>query len=116
MWEFLKKVYDQNNIAWHFQLEYEIAKYIQGDLSIQDYFSGFQNLWGEFTYMVYAKVPDASLSAVQEVYEQNKRDQLLMKLQPEFEVTCSNLINHDPSPSLDVCFGELIREEQHFAT
>ena len=81
--EFLKKVYDQSNTARCFLLEYDIANYSQGDLSIQDYFSGFQNLWGEFADMVYAKVPDASLSAVQEVHEQSKRDQFLMKLQPE---------------------------------
>jgi hypothetical protein len=35
---------------------------------IQEYFSGFQNL------MVYAKVPAASLSDVQAVHEQSKRD------------------------------------------
>jgi hypothetical protein len=34
-----------------------------------------------------------------------------MKLRPEFEVTRSNLMNRDLSPSLDVCFGELLREE-----
>ena len=39
-----------------------------------------------------------------------------MKLQPEFEATHSNLMNRDPFPSLDVCFGELIREEQRLAT
>jgi hypothetical protein len=35
-----------------------------------------------------------------------------MKLHPEFEVTRSNLMNRDHSLSLDVCFGELLREEQ----
>lgn len=44
MWEYLKKVYNQDNNARRFQLEYEIASYTQGDLSIKDYFSGFQNL------------------------------------------------------------------------
>jgi hypothetical protein len=87
-----------------------------GNLSIQEYFSGFQNLWGEFSDIVYAKVPVASLSDVQAVHEQSKRDQFLMKLRPEFEVTRSNLMNWDPSPSLDVCFGELLREEQCLLT
>ncbi|TXG71326.1 hypothetical protein EZV62_006261 [Acer yangbiense] len=45
-----------------------------------------KNLWGEFSDMVYAKI------------------------------TCSNLMNRDPSPSLDVCFGELLREEQRLLT
>ena len=39
-----------------------------------------------------------------------------MKLRPEYEAARSHLMNRDPSPSLDVCFGELLREEQRFAT
>ena len=62
--------------------------------------------------MVYATVPAASLAAVQAVHEQSQRDQFLMKLRPEFEGTRSSLMNRDSSPSLDVCFGELLREEQ----
>jgi hypothetical protein len=73
-------------------------------------------LWGEFFDMVYAKVSVGSLSAVQVVHEQSKRDQFLMKLYPEFEVTRLNLMNQDLSPSLDVCFGELLREEQRLLT
>jgi hypothetical protein len=111
MWEYLLKVYHQDNTARRFQLEYEIASYTQGNLSIQEYFSGFQNLWGEFSDVVYAKLPAGSISAVQAVHEQSKRDQFLMKLCPEFEAARSNLMNRDPSPSLDVCFGELLREE-----
>jgi hypothetical protein len=64
VWEYLLKVYHQDNTARRFQLEYEIANYTQGNLSIQEYFSGFQNLWGEFSDMVYAKVSAASLSDV----------------------------------------------------
>jgi hypothetical protein len=50
-------------------LEYEIASYTRGNLSIQEYFSGFQNLWGEFSDMVYAMMPATSLSDVQVVHE-----------------------------------------------
>jgi hypothetical protein len=73
-------------------------------------------LWGKFFDMVYVMVPAASLSTVQAIHEQSKRDQYLMKLRPEFEVTCSNLMNWDPSPSLDVCFGELLHKEQSLLT
>ena len=116
MWEYLKKVYNQDNTARRFQLEYDIANYSQGNLSIQDYFSKFQSLWAEFIDIVYAKVPTESLSDVQEVHEQSKRDQFLMKLRSEFEAICSNMMNRAPSPSLNACFGELFREEQHLAT
>jgi len=74
MWEYLLKVYHQDNSARRFQLEYEIANFTQGNLSIQEYFSDFMNLWGEFSDVVYAKVPTASIPAIQVVYEQSKRD------------------------------------------
>ena len=64
MWEYLKKVYNQDNIVRRFQLEYDIANYSQSNLSIQGYFSGFQSLWAEFVDIVYAKVPVESLSVV----------------------------------------------------
>jgi hypothetical protein len=39
-----------------------------------------------------------------------------MKLRPEFEITRVRLLNRDPVPSLDVCLGELLREEQRMTT
>jgi hypothetical protein len=44
MWNYLNKIYNQDNTARRFQLEYEIANFTQGSLSIEEYFSGFQNL------------------------------------------------------------------------
>ncbi|KAF2285120.1 hypothetical protein GH714_037968 [Hevea brasiliensis] len=79
-------------------------------------FFGFQNLWAEFIDIVYAKVLAESLSVIQAIHEQSKRDQFLMKLRYDFETIRSNLMSRDPSPSLDVCFAELLREEQHLLT
>ncbi|KAH0761783.1 hypothetical protein KY290_017856 [Solanum tuberosum] len=84
MWDYLQKVYNQDNSANCFQLKYEIANYSQGGLSA--------------------------------VHEQSKRDHFLMKLRSDFESVLSNLMNRDPSPSLDVCFRELLREEQYPVT
>lgn len=39
-----------------------------------------------------------------------------MKWRLEFEVAWFNLMNHDPSLSLDMCFEELLCEEQRLAT
>jgi hypothetical protein len=39
-----------------------------------------------------------------------------MKLRPEYESVRSSLLNRSPVPSLDVCFGELLREEQRLST
>jgi len=103
--------YYQDNNARRFQLENDISNYSKCNLSIQDYYFGFQNLWAEYTNIIYAKIPAESLFVVQQVHEQSKRDQFLMKLRSEFEITRSNLMKRDPLPSLDVCFRELLREE-----
>ena len=116
MWDYLKRVYNQDNAAKRFQLELDIATYRQGDLSIQDYYSGFLNLWAEHSAILHADVSTDSLAVVQKVYEISKRDQFLMKLRPEFDVVRAALLNRNPAPSLDVCLGELLREEQRLLT
>ena len=39
-----------------------------------------------------------------------------MKLQPDFEIARSNMMNRHPVPSLDACLSELLREEQRIIT
>ncbi|XP_068641875.1 uncharacterized protein [Aristolochia californica] len=84
--------------------------------SIEEYFSGFQNLWVDYIDIVYEDVPTAALSVVQAVHDTSKRDQFLMKLRPEFEIAQSHLMNRHPVPSLDTCLSELLWEEQRFTT
>lgn len=86
MWNYLKRIYNQDNAAKRFQLELEIANYKQGNLSVQEYYSGFLNLWTEHSAIIHVDVPKSSLADVQEVYNTSRRDQFLMKLRPEFEV------------------------------
>ncbi|XP_058769152.1 uncharacterized protein LOC131643021, partial [Vicia villosa] len=116
MWNYLKRIYNQDNAAKRFQLELEIANYKQGTLSIQEYYSGFLNLWTEHSALIHTDVPKTALAAVQEVYNTSYRDQFLMKLRPEFEVVRGALLNRNPVPSLDTCVGELLREEQRLIT
>ena len=56
MWEYLKQVYHQGNSARQYQLELEIAQYSQGTSSIQDYYTGFLNLWAEYDDIKYLNV------------------------------------------------------------
>ena len=56
MWEYLKRIYTQNNSARRFQLEFEMANFSQGALSIEEFYSGFSNLWAEYTDIVYSSV------------------------------------------------------------
>ena len=80
MWTYLNTVYNQDNSAKRFHLEYEMANFTQGSLSIEEYLSGFQTLWADYCDIVYANVPTAALSAVREVHATSKRDQFLIKL------------------------------------
>ena len=116
MWTYLNTVYNQDNSTKRFHLEYEMANFTQGILSIEEYFSGFQTLWADYCDIVYANVPTAALSAIREVHATSKRDQFLMKLQPDFEIARSNPMNRHPVPSLDVCLSELLHEEQRIVT
>ncbi|KAJ0100612.1 hypothetical protein Patl1_21197 [Pistacia atlantica] len=50
------------------------------------------------------------------VHATSKRDQFLMKLQLDFEIARSNMMNRHPVPSLDACLSELLREEQRIVT
>ncbi|RVW92020.1 Retrovirus-related Pol polyprotein from transposon RE1 [Vitis vinifera] len=116
MWAYLKKVYHQDNDARRFQLEHAIAMFQHGSLSIQDYYSAFLTLWHEYADLVTADVPIAALSTIQTIHATTRRDQFLMKLRPEYESVRSSLLNRSPVPSLDICFGELLREEQRLST
>jgi hypothetical protein len=91
IWNYLNKVYNQENTTRCFQLEYEITNFTQGSLSIEEYFSGFQNLWAYYSNIVYANVSIViALFVVQVVHDTSKRNQFLMKLRFDFETACSN--------------------------
>ena len=83
-----------------------------GSLSIQDYYSAFFTLWHEYTDLVTTDVSDATLSTIQNLHKTSQRDQFLMKLRLEYESVRSSLLNRSHIPSLDICFGELLREER----
>lgn len=116
MWNYIKEVYHPNSFARRFQLEYELANYTQGNLSIQQFYSTFINVWTEYTDIVYSSIPNASLLAIQNVHQTSQRDQFLMKLWYEFKDVRSNLMTQIPSPSLDTCLNELLCEEQRLST
>ena len=80
MWNYLNTIYNQDNSARHFQLEYEMTNFTQGGLSIEEYFSGFQTLRIDYSDIVYANVLAAALFAVQVVHATSNQDQFLMKL------------------------------------
>jgi hypothetical protein len=97
-------------------LELDIRNYRQGNLSIEQFYSGFINLWNDYSGLVHSQVPKATLATLQAVHSESQRDQFLMKLRPEFESVQAALINRQHVPSLEVCLGELLHEEQHLVS
>jgi len=75
MWDHLTQVYNHDNNARRFQLKLAIANYTQGDLSIQDYYSGFLTLWNDYSDLVTAKISAEGVLAVQQVHKINQHDQ-----------------------------------------
>ncbi|KAG6670394.1 hypothetical protein CIPAW_01G307800 [Carya illinoinensis] len=116
VWNHLKWLYTQNNVAKRFQLELEMSNFSQGALSVEEFYSGFCNLWTEYTDTVSTSIPTRSLADIQAVHEASMRAQFLMKLRPEFEFKRANLMNRDSVPPLDMYLGEIFREEQRLMT
>ena len=61
MWTYLKKIYNQSNIAQRFQLELDLSTLQQESLFISDFCSKFMNIWAEYTDIVYATLPNEAL-------------------------------------------------------
>ncbi|RVW34849.1 Retrovirus-related Pol polyprotein from transposon RE2 [Vitis vinifera] len=87
-----------------------------GSLSIQDYYSTFLTLWHEYADLVTTDVPIAVLLTIQTIHATTWRDQFLIKLRLKYEFVRSSLLNRSHVPSLDICFGELLHEEQRLST
>jgi hypothetical protein len=64
MWAYLHCIYHQDHNARKFQLELEISTYAQGNLTIKQFYSGFINIWSEYSAIVHSKVPTATLTAL----------------------------------------------------
>lgn len=116
IWEYLKKVYHQDNSAWQCHLECKIAHYTQGILTIQEYYFGFRTLWFDFDNIKYAIVSIAVLSVLQELQASSQWDQFLMKLRSDYENMRSTRMSRVSSPSLDSCLAELLCEEEWLLT
>jgi hypothetical protein len=97
-------------------LELDIGNYLQGNLSIEQFYSSFINLWSDYIGSMHSQVPKEALATLQMVHSDSQWDQFLMKLRHKFESAQAGLINRILVPSLEVCLGELLCEEQSLAS
>ena len=75
IWDYLKQIYQQDNSACRFHLEHELSHFVQGTMSIQEYYSHFVRLWIDYTEIIYSSLPDASITVVQDIHSTSQRDQ-----------------------------------------
>ena len=65
MWDYLRRIYYQDNSARKFQLELDIENYHQGKLSIEQFYPSFINLWSGYSGLLHSQVPKEALAALQ---------------------------------------------------
>jgi len=70
IWYYLQRIYYQDNSARKFQLELDIGNYCQGNLSIEQFYFGFINLWS-YSGLVHSQVPKEALAALQAVHSES---------------------------------------------
>jgi hypothetical protein len=67
MCDYLWWIYYQDNYDQKFQLELDIGNYgnyRQENLSTENFYSGFLNLWSDYFELVHSKVPKDALAAL----------------------------------------------------
>lgn len=109
IWDYLSKLFVQNNFAVKYQLQSEIRALVQNDLSIQDFFCAMTTLWDRLalTESVELQTCDAYIKC----RDEDRLVQLLMGLRPEFENCRSSLLHRKPLPSVEDVINELMAEE-----
>lgn len=103
MWDSLKNIYYRDNDARKYNHVMETNGCTQGTKTVQEYYSGFMNLWLEYNSIICEKFSLVALFVVHELQENNMRDQFLMKLRPEFETIRLSLMNRKQMPNLENC-------------
>ena len=93
-WNHIKKLYHQTR-AIKFYPDTELAKYCQGDKSVEEFYTGFLTLWNEKDSMILAFVPSESASHVLSVQQEAQISQFHINLMPEFESVRADLMNRE---------------------
>ena len=120
MWETLKKRYAVANIPKMHQLKASISNCKQGGLSVVEFYSKISDLWvelGNYEKVPYCTCKGCTCEAANKIvhmYKQEKAHQFLMGLNDDaYSSIRSQILTHDPLPSLDRIFNMVMQEENH---
>ncbi|KAG8365262.1 hypothetical protein BUALT_Bualt18G0085900 [Buddleja alternifolia] len=104
IWDYLSRLFVQNNFVVKYQLQSEIRALVQNDLGIQDFFCAMTTLWDQLALT--ESVELQACAAYIKCRDEDRLVQLLMGLRPEFENCRSGLLHRKPLPSVeDVVFA-----------
>ncbi|CAI0551725.1 unnamed protein product [Linum tenue] len=110
MWTHIFKTYSQANASRQFDLEFVLAKLVQGDLDIRCHYQESLNLWTEYDPLMAYLSPEATTAQVLKERSHSRLMRFIIKLKPEFEFIRASLIHRGVS-EFDEVLGKLLREE-----
>jgi hypothetical protein len=119
MWKNLKDRFSQGNGARIFKLKKSISTLIQGNNSVNAYYTALKGLWDELVN--FESIPACTCNCrctcgiIKKIMENRDRDyimQFLMGLNDSYSAICGQLLLNDPLPTMNMVFSLIIQEER----
>jgi hypothetical protein len=119
MWKDLKDHFSQSNGARIFELKKSISALIQGNNSVNAYYTALKGLWDELVN--FESIPACTCNCrctcriIKKIMENRDRDyimQFLMGLNDSYSAICGQLLLNDPLPTMNKVFSLIIQEER----
>ena len=101
LWDAVQETYSSvGNFAKLYELQQDIAKYKQGDLSLASYYHTLKGKWDEYDhYQDYTPVCAADVKGFQAMVERNRIYEFLGGLHPNYENARVQVLGRYPVPS-----------------
>ncbi|CAN1120809.1 hypothetical protein LINPERHAP2_LOCUS421 [Linum perenne] len=115
VWLHLKNTYYQINTSRVFEVEYEIARLMQGDMDINSLHLAAKTLWTEQDILSSSLLTSTASAEIRQERHRSRVLQFLMKLRPEFESVRSQLIQVNIT-DMETVLGDLSRAETRLKT
>ena len=115
MWNYLCRIFKQNNEARLYHLEHEVSTLSQGSYTVQEFYSSMMMIWKEMD-MIESDIPAPVLETIVKIRQKSRSRQFLMKMRSEFEHVRASIINRGGDKTLDMILPELIAEETRLAS
>lgn len=109
VWDHLRRLYTQPNLAKQYQIESDIRAIGKKNLSILELYSAMTNLWNELALMEPTELQ--TFQPYVNHREEQRLVQFLMALCNDFNGLRSSILHRNPVPSVDSVVHELLTRE-----